>query len=797
MQARTLIMAMSFAVAAAVGTTHSIAAEPEPSAQIATQWWPELRHVVTPVGWRDHLHRFHIVYDGTILARPPRKPTRFQGEKDPESEGVQLSFIPSSDATVPKTRGDDDYRLALPDGSQVGRQGWLDEPAPVLWSVLHSADPALTGAVELRHIVFAHMLGGGESQTGFEPMFAWVRLEVARADAAGAGAPKEITCHIKLNHYHLDFEMDERKNGFAHPKKSAYPRALRWEGERIIEEDDRIRLGVLPGGAATQINFTPRIADSRDNILSITLPAKAGAHVDLLLPMIRADRNTFDQEQNLGRDTALAQANAFWSPRPATAATIHTPEPLVNDVLNHNIRFARMISLTIPATRQKTLLSGSMIYSVLWNTPTSMTSHMLLDPLGWHDDVEKYLEIHRTDQGTAKPPGDDFPQHPGYFGVPKPVDIGYQWLTDHGAVLYTASYHALLTGDEKFIAKWLDPIVKGCEFIKDARKLPRKPPQVQGVMPAASASDKKDPIQSFWSDGWNYKGLSTAARLLRQLNHPRAAEFEKEADDYRNAIVAAFRAKAARMPKWKDRAGNEHGIVPMSLNADDSNGYGINHPFYLDTGPMFGVYAGVLPADDPLMRTSVAFLREGPQVPAEFDPFWWDKTPYLFHEMSNCEPCYSWNIFHTHQLGERQRYLEGMYSLFAGACSRQTFITCETRDGITDTVFAAPLAAWMARLAVIDDEIEPENLHLMRLAPLAWISSKEQTRFENLPTTFGPVTLKWQLTDEGRRLNIEFTPHFRRPPKSTTLHVPPLTGVTKVLINSRECPARPGERLTL
>ena len=212
---------------------------------------------------------------------------------------------------------------------------------------------------------------------------------------------------------------------------------------------------------------------------------------------------------------------------------------------------------------------------------------------------------------------------------------------------------------------------------------------------------------------------------------------------------------------------------------------------------MFGVYAGVLPADDELMRTAVAFLREGPQVPSEFTPFYWDKTPYLFHEMSNCEPCYSWNVFHTHQLGDREKFLEGMYSLFAGAHSRQTCISCETRDGITDTVFAAPLAAYVARLAVIDDEFEPENLHLLRLAPLAWMSAKEQTRFENMPTTFGPVTVKWQLKDDGRTLNIEYAPAFRRPPRATILHVPPLPGLAKVVLNGQQHAAQGGEEIRL
>jgi hypothetical protein len=210
---------------------------------------------------------------------------------------------------------------------------------------------------------------------------------------------------------------------------------------------------------------------------------------------------------------------------------------------------------------------------------------------------------------------------------------------------------------------------------------------------------------------------------------------------------------------------------------------------------MFGVYAGVLPADDELMRTAVAFLREGPQVPAEFSPFHWENTPYLWHEMSNCEPCYSWNVFHTHQLGDRLRYLEGMYSLFAGACSRQTFITCETRDGITDTVFSAPLAFYMARLAVVDDEIEPGSLHLMRLTPLAWLSSKEQTRFENMPTEFGPVTLKWKLSDDGKALQVDYASKFRRPPKAVMLHIPPSPGLEKVNINGKEHTAKAGGQI--
>src|SRR5215208_1532394 len=108
MRARVLIMTATLLV----GTIAPARAE-EPNIEVASRWWSELTNVITPVGWRDHLHRFNILYDGTILARPPGKPGRFEGEKDPIAEGVQLTFVPSVDGRPPPARTDD-YSLSLP-----------------------------------------------------------------------------------------------------------------------------------------------------------------------------------------------------------------------------------------------------------------------------------------------------------------------------------------------------------------------------------------------------------------------------------------------------------------------------------------------------------------------------------------------------------------------------------------------------------------------------------------------------------------------------------------------------------
>src|SRR5262245_34770002 len=100
-------------------------APPEPNIEIASRWWPEMENVWTPIGWKDHPLRFNVLYNGTLIAEPVRRPSLGQG--------VQLTFIPSTDGVLPKSRPTTQpYALAKEDGG-VGEQGWNDGAAPVLW----------------------------------------------------------------------------------------------------------------------------------------------------------------------------------------------------------------------------------------------------------------------------------------------------------------------------------------------------------------------------------------------------------------------------------------------------------------------------------------------------------------------------------------------------------------------------------------------------------------------------------------------------------------------------------------
>jgi hypothetical protein len=123
-----------------------------------------------------------------------------------------------------------------------------------------------------------------------------------------------------------------------------------------------------------------------------------------------------------------------------------------------------------------------------------------------------------------------------------------------------------------------------------------------------------------------------------------------------------------------------------------------------------------------------------------------------------------------------------MYSLFAGSVSRQTQTACETRGGVTG-VIGSHLPVYLARLAVLDDQISENELHLLRLVPLAWLSSETGLILERMPTEFGPVDLRARLEDEGKTLKVSFEPAYRVSPDKVVLHIPPVEGLTRVVVN--------------
>jgi len=734
--------------------------DPEPTYQIAKGWWSELSKKWTPVGWKNHLFRYNVLFNGAIVAEPHlnRRTAGWAGQ------GVLV--WPS---------------LANPTDDGTTGQGWVpDHETPVLWTDW-SGSPFENRAqgVRFRQEVFAVVPGAAEVNTGAEPLLAWIRLSVEWVDKADA--PTKYTFSYKLHGPAIGRSMVGKGN--LRYAWQPYPRPLALEPASdaapcamLREPDGNVRLAV---GAKKGCRVELRTSEKTPR-LDIEFDVRQGNSVELLLPMVPTPPDVVAKQCQLGFEQSLSMADACWRRRPATAATVDVPEEEITRAIRQHLNMAEIVAEKDPATGEYCSLTGSWTYADVWSTPNAMLPALLLDPLGYHAQAERYLAVFARHQGTTLPPGKAYRPHPGYLGTPK-VYQAINWLSDNGALLWAFSEHGLFTGDEKFIGAYTPVILKSCEWIRDSRRSTGHG-GIEKILPGAVATDERQEVQSIWNDGWNYKGLSTAVRLLKRTRHPRAAEFQAEAHDYREQFRRAYFEAARKTPTWTDASGKTRAMAPRNLSGDKT--WGLNHAFYLDVGPLFLVFAGLVDADEELAVSNRLWFREGPPRKTYEDNGNCWQPPSLQHEISSCEPCYSWVYFHSWQLGDRRKFLEAMYSLFAGASSQQTFTVCETRGGISGVTPCIP-SVWLARLAVIDDQLRPEELNLLRLTPLSWLRSDRPMRFENMATEFGPVSLTAGLSADGRELAVTFAASFRAAAPRLVLHVPPVRGLAAIRFNGK------------
>ena len=71
------------------------------------------------------------------------------------------------------------------------------------------------------------------------------------------------------------------------------------------------------------------------------------------------------------------------------------------------------------------------------------------------------------------------------------------------------------------------------------------------------------------------------------------------------------------------------------------------------------------------------------------------------------------------------------------------------------------------------------------MAPLVWLRSDRESVFENMPTEFGPVTLRVGLASGDQELRVGYAPRYRDTPRRVVLHGPPSPGLRRVVFNGK------------
>lgn len=763
------------------------------SADIACKYWPDQRGHWAPVSWKEHLYEFNVFYDGTIVANPTGLGMNLNVLPEDQIFASELRIrfmtrnpvVQQSSDSQPDTSLCDNSLMQLlnPDGRHIA--SWEKCKAPVY--VIEQL--VLCAPIVVRQKQFAHIPGGKSVKTGVEPLFLWVRFEIADV-IDEINCFKEIYACLTVLSPSLIVGMGSYNNitfnyGFGVP---GYPVALNYTGDVNLKNPGYLRInspslhthlfGSFSSGKRNRLafpgnqeNISVQFARSRffsssnKNLghLIVKIPVKIGAKVDFVYPFVPVEDEVIEEELSLGYDEALKQTEKFWSKELKTKTSVRMSEPLLQGWVDNFPRLTAMIAQKVPSTPLAYLPSGSYCYEAAWPTPFSMQMYAL-DFLGFGKEVEKYLEPYRLTQGKKKPPSPYLDKHPGYFGSP-PELSAIDWITDHAAILWAVTNHALVYADKKFIEKWTYPVVRACKFICDAIEM-KLDSSYTGILPPAVSNDSGWCSQSVWNDAWYHKAFKTACLFLRSINHPEAEYFSKKVQEYRDRFREVFLEEVKKARKWQAKDGSLYPLIPAVVSG--GTGMETSHAFYLDTGPLVLVFGELFKADEPEMVAAIKWFREGPQwrmyrrLSSEWQP------AVLDYEISSCEPCFSWNIFHSLQLGDRKKFTMGLYSLFAAGASRQNFISCETRNGVSGNCFSHGLAFILTRMSVIQEE--DKDLHLFKMVPLAFLSDGGFC-WKNIPTYFGFISISAKRQD--KKFIIDYRGSKRTRPRSTFLHIPP------------------------
>ncbi len=746
----------------------------EPSYEQAAVRWPDMRRPIAFLGCKNHPFEFGVMWNGNISATPGDLITeadRLLFAKAKE-EAALLSFSIGNRPDFEHRRDDD--------GST--EPGLLEGDLPISEVKMRSGDTVL-----LEEALTVDSQGNAAAAAWNSPVFLRLRFTVI---ASGSGT-SAIHLWAQIASDRIVYAMNARRNvriPFVAPK---YPHELRAAGPNIVDETGRVVLAASKPGRyysrleneLTSVGLTETGMDF--NLCAFEIPRHLGETLDLILPFSPVEMASLNTLRGISYDQSRASVSHFWKAEEARGMQVEVPDAQLNRLWNYTVPLSFITADTYP-NGDHVLKTSPHHYEAYWPTPMSLNLVDLIER-GYLTEAKSFLEPFLDASRYSPVPSSSAWSNAGYISGPR-EHLAIPWTGDHGAILWAASQYYLMSHDQEFLKEWLPAMIHGVEWIADERKHTRLAggPDA-GLMPAARGFDGgSDDQHLVWIDAWMYRALASVTEVLQSIHHQEAQRWARERDDYRECFQTAYRKHVERTARWKDSAGESMPFIPWSFEQTNPKPL---HIFYVDCGPMFLGVAGLLNADDLIMTLAMKWLNEGPYA-GSADPDWteFSNTPTLRYEMSSVEPCYSWNVYLRFLRNERNKFLEGFYSLAAGSVSRKFMGGDEHRDGIQDLPAMNSVIDNHLRNMLVFENEGGKGLDLLRNSPSAWLEDGKNIRVRGALTKFGIVSYEVHSTDKDVEATIECPPNgpqwlhvYLNPPQGKSFETARVNGVTQTV----------------
>ncbi len=296
------------------------------------------------------------------------------------------------------------------------------------------------------------------------------------------------------------------------------------------------------------------------------------------------------------RAEALAHFQAALTPAQATLTfpTAHWGDIVTALQLN-------TLGLLVEFPGDPTLLptqGGSSERHYVWVWEVANTLLPMLQ-LGHFAPVRRALDFVFQLQDGGCPPEGRLTSTAGAVGT-----TGPRWLNSTGSALALAADYYRYAHDEAFLTAYLPKLLRAADWIVGELRATRtlnadgSRPAWYGLMPFGCGTDGDIGYTVAFTDAYTWRGLDKTVRLLEGLHHPRAAEFAKEAAEYRNDIGLAV-ATMTRADGYIDRkilTGDADEVV--FTKAEDT------------CGAMQLGYCGAVDMDTPAFSRYIAYMEQ-------------------------------------------------------------------------------------------------------------------------------------------------------------------------------------------
>jgi hypothetical protein len=708
-----------------------IASRPEQSLQGAMrgQQPKEAMHFI--VGCEGARQKFGLAPNGDIFARAGyirRVPAGDTPRLGWESDGFALRF------------GWDDW---TPSGRQLAR-GWI----PVL------AQRWFRGALQLEQEAFAAPLDGDLSSL---PADAAV-VCLARLTFTNTGATAAMIAQ-RIFWFGYNAHVGAVSHNTAEP---SHREALAVDGD-LLRAGDLVRALVATRGRGEltwgdgAMRYHVTLAPGESHTIVVKAPF-LGRLTAKEIAALRA----------LDFASAREEVVAFWEERLASAAGIVTPDADIND-------YARSVITHILINDDHEVNSDRIIGRVSsFNygnySNESVMQIMELDRRGYHEEARRHLETYLHYQGTVPLPGNFRTQEGIFYG-----SGGYEsgdYNQHHGWVLWGLAEHYRFTGDGDWLRRIAPRLIAGCDWVISEREATKRTDAngrrvlEYGFLPAGSLEDVRDYYYWLSTNCFTSRGLTAAAEVLAEVGHPEGPRLVREAQAYRDDLLAGCREAMLRSPVVRLRDGTFVPHVPSRLYRRGR-----------DAGWIREVLEGSI-----CMLTTIldANSPEGTWILKDFEDNRYVDGP-LNYPLQDFER--EWfarggfsmqpNLVYTlppYLLRDQiEHFLRAFLNGFA-ACFRRDLRAMAEHEAPTLVEWAGDhfkssdesMAMMWLRMMFIQEE--GDTLSLGRGLPRAWVGSERGVAIRGAATHFGPMSFALRAEEGGRRIVAEIDPPVRRPP---------------------------------